>query len=113
SADLSYFSLADLNNGQRNGRERTLQSRSESGDFASTFARSSLVDAKRIANPIAIPRPSAPRIVRTGFSLTKYSVRSFARLAFSFVSSHVWLTAVENLFVACRNCSRPPELIFC
>src|SRR5947207_15761739 len=47
-------------------------------------------------------------MVGTGFSRTKYSVRSRARPAFSFVSSHVWLMAVENLFVARRNCSRPP-----
>src|SRR5206468_12542862 len=47
----------------------------------------------------------------TGFSRTKYSVRSRARLAFSFVPSHVWLIVVEILFVVRRNCSRPVEPI--
>src|SRR5438874_1820889 len=60
---------------------------------------------------MAIPSPSAPRIVGMGFSRTKYSVRSRARPAFSFVSSHVWLIAVEIFLVARRNCSRPPEPI--
>src|SRR5438874_1242172 len=58
---------------------------------------------------MAIPSPSAPRIVGMGFSRTKYSVRSRARPAFSFVSSHVWLIAVEIFLVARRNCSRPHE----
>src|SRR5437016_3065769 len=56
-----------------------------------------------------MPIPSAPRIAGTGFSRTKYSVRSRARLAFSFVPSHVWLIVVEILFVVRRNCSRPVE----
>ena len=64
SADLSYFSLADLNNGQKNGSERTLQFRSASGDFAS--ALSSLVEAKRIANP-------RRTFSRTGISLQRDS----------------------------------------
>src|SRR6266540_4211002 len=50
-------------------------------------------------------------MVGTGFSRTKYSVRSRARPAFSFVSSHVWLIVVEIFFVARRNCSRPLEPI--
>src|SRR5438105_15553378 len=62
---------------------------------------------------MAIPIPSAPRIAGTGFSRTKTSVRSRARPAFSFVPSHVWLIAVETLFVARRNCSRPVEPISC
>src|SRR5882724_6914031 len=60
---------------------------------------------------MAIPSPNAPRMVGTGFSRTKYSVRSRARPAFSLVSSHVWLMAVEIFFDARRNCSRPPEPI--
>src|SRR6266566_7076933 len=64
-----------------------------------------------MARPIAIPIPSAPMIAGTGFSRTKYSVRSRARPAFPLVSSHVWLIAVEILFVARRNCSRPVEPI--
>src|SRR5882762_9137332 len=62
---------------------------------------------------MAIPIPSAPRIAGTGFSRTKTSVRSRARPAFSFVPSHVWLIAVESLFVVRRNCSRPVEPISC
>src|SRR6266496_6459639 len=58
-----------------------------------------------------MPIPSAPRIAGTGFSRTKYSVRSRARVAFSFVPSHVWLIVVEILFVVRRNCSRPVEPI--
>src|SRR6266700_6517106 len=50
-------------------------------------------------------------MVGTGFSRTKYSVRSRARPAFSFVSPHVLLMAVEILLDARRTCSRPPELI--
>ena len=50
-------------------------------------------------------------MVGTGFSRTKYSVRSRARPAFSFVSPHVLLMAVEIFLDARRNCSRPPELI--
>src|SRR5439155_9443493 len=111
SADSSYFFLADLKNGQRNGSERTLQFTSPSGDFTSISVFRSAGEAERIARPIAIPIPSALRIAGTGFSRTKYSVRSRARPAFSLVPSHVWLIAVENFLVARRNCSRPVEPI--
>src|SRR6266481_7000283 len=58
---------------------------------------------------MAIPRPSAPRMVGTGFSRTKCSVRSKARLAFSLVWSHVWLISVETCSGARRSFSRPVE----
>src|SRR5215475_5644517 len=61
---------------------------------------------------MAIPRPSAPRIVGTAFSRTKSSVRSSARFAFPLVWYHVWLICVETCSFARRNCSRPVAPMF-
>src|ERR1700736_3585106 len=74
SEELSYRSFTDRIKGHRNGNDRKLQSMLPTGDLTSTSLSSPAV-AWRSAQPIANPRPRAPRIAGTGFSRKKSWVR--------------------------------------
>ena len=105
---LSYFSLADLNNGQRKGRERRLQFKFPSGNSLNFCLL--LAGLRRSGSRVQwrFRDPARKRISALDFARTKYSVRSRARPAFLSLVPRL-AHGRGDFFDARRNCSRPPE----